>query len=38
MQAPGGGQRLVIVDRTAQGLVTQQQDAVHFVPLKSGVA
>jgi protein-L-isoaspartate(D-aspartate) O-methyltransferase len=38
MQAAGGGQRLVIVDRTAQGLVTQQQDAVHFVPLKSGVA
>ena len=38
MHAAGGGQRLVIVDRTAQGLVTHQQDAVHFVPLKSGVA
>lgn len=38
MQSAGGGQRLVIVDRTAQGLVTQQQDAVHFVPLKSGTA
>ena len=38
MQAAGGGQRLVIVDRTAQGLVTQEQDAVHFVPLKSGTA
>ncbi len=37
MQAgPGAGQRLMIVDRGPQGLVTQQQDAVHFVPLKSG--
>ena len=34
--APGGGQRLVIVDRGPEGLVTHQQDAVHFVPLKSG--
>ena len=33
---PGAGQRLLIVDRSAQGLVTHQQDAVHFVPLKSG--
>ena len=33
---PGGGQRLVIVDRGPGGLVTHQQDAVHFVPLKSG--
>ena len=31
-----GGQRLVIVDRGPEGLVTHQQDAVHFVPLKSG--
>lgn len=38
MQATSGGQRLVIVDHTAQGLVTQEQDAVHFVPLKSGTA
>lgn len=39
MQGPAGrGQRLVIVDRTAQGLVTHEQDAVHFVPLKSGTA
>jgi protein-L-isoaspartate(D-aspartate) O-methyltransferase len=39
MQSAGtAGQRLVIVDRTAQGLVTHQQDAVHFVPLISGVA
>ena len=33
---PGAGQRLLIVDRGPQGLVTQEQDAVHFVPLKSG--
>lgn len=33
---PGGGQRLVIVDRRPEGLVTHEQDAVHFVPLKSG--
>ena len=37
MQAgPVAGQRLMIVDRGPQGLVTQQQDAVHFVPLKYG--
>lgn len=35
--AGSAGQRLFIVDRTAQGLVTFQQDGVHFVPLKSGV-
>jgi protein-L-isoaspartate(D-aspartate) O-methyltransferase len=29
-------QRLVVVDRTAEGLVTHEQDAVNFVPLKSG--
>ena len=33
---PGGGQRLVIVDRGPEGLFTQEQDAVNFVPLKSG--
>ena len=31
-----GGQRLVIVDRGPEGLITHHQDAVHFVPLKSG--
>ncbi|MDP3611224.1 MAG: protein-L-isoaspartate(D-aspartate) O-methyltransferase, partial [Rubrivivax sp.] len=31
-----GGQRLVIVDRGPDGLSTLHQDAVHFVPLKSG--
>jgi protein-L-isoaspartate(D-aspartate) O-methyltransferase len=36
LAGPAGGQRLVVVDRSASGLVTQQQDAVHFVPLKSG--
>lgn len=33
---PAGGQRLVIVERGPEGLVTHHQDAVHFVPLKSG--
>ncbi len=33
---PGAGQRLLIVDRGPQGLVRHEQDAVHFVPLKSG--
>lgn len=38
VQAAGSaGQRLFVVDRTLQGLVTFQQDGVHFVPLKSGV-
>jgi len=32
----GAGQRLLIVDRGPQGLSTHEQDAVHFVPLKSG--
>ncbi len=34
--ATRGGQVLVVVDRRADGLVTRQHDAVHFVPLKSG--
>ena len=46
--APGGrlvapvqraaGQCLVVVDHTPQGLVSQELEAVQFVPLKSGVA
>ncbi|ODU09864.1 MAG: protein-L-isoaspartate O-methyltransferase [Rubrivivax sp. SCN 71-131] len=32
----GGGQVLVVVDRTASGLREQRLGAVHFVPLKSG--
>ncbi len=33
-----GQQALVVVDRTPQGLQQQVLEAVHFVPLKSGVA
>jgi protein-L-isoaspartate(D-aspartate) O-methyltransferase len=32
-----GGQVLLVVDRQATGLVTHRHDAVHFVPLKSGI-
>ena len=31
-------QTLVVIDKTSQGLHRQVLDAVHFVPLKSGVA
>lgn len=34
----GGQQALVVIDRTVQGLRQQLLEAVHFVPLKSGVA
>ena len=34
----GGEQALVVVDKTAQGLRQTMMEAVHFVPLKSGVA
>jgi protein-L-isoaspartate(D-aspartate) O-methyltransferase len=33
----GGQQALIVVDRTPQGLRQQMLEAVHFVPLKSGV-
>jgi protein-L-isoaspartate(D-aspartate) O-methyltransferase len=36
--ATAQGQQLVVVDHTAQGFVTTTHEAVHFVPLKSGVA
>ena len=36
--AARGGQGLVVVDRTAGGYTRHWQDAVHFVPLKSGAA
>ena len=36
--AARGGQVLLVVDRTAEGLQRQWHDAVHFVPLKSGAA
>lgn len=32
----GAHQHLLVVDRGPEGLVTHRQDAVHFVPLKSG--
>lgn len=34
----GGAQALQVVDRTAQGYAHQVLEAVHFVPLKSGIA
>jgi protein-L-isoaspartate(D-aspartate) O-methyltransferase len=34
----GRGQVLVVVDRHAQGVVRSEHEAVHFVPLKSGVS
>ena len=34
----GSGQALVVVERQAQGYARQVLEAVHFVPLKSGVA
>jgi protein-L-isoaspartate(D-aspartate) O-methyltransferase len=33
-----GAQRLVVIDRGPQGLRRRELDAVHFVPLKSGIA
>jgi protein-L-isoaspartate(D-aspartate) O-methyltransferase len=38
MVTPGGQQALVVVDKTAKGLQQQLLEAVHFVPLKSGIA
>ena len=39
MQAPGGGgQVLVVVDRDERACHRRVEEAVHFVPLKSGVA
>ena len=32
-----GRQNLVVVDKTANGVVRTELEAVHFVPLKSGV-
>ncbi|NRF69961.1 protein-L-isoaspartate(D-aspartate) O-methyltransferase [Aquincola sp. S2] len=37
MQSAGGGQVLVVVDRSAAGWTRSQHEGVHFVPLKSGV-
>jgi protein-L-isoaspartate(D-aspartate) O-methyltransferase len=38
LQAPGGAQALVVVDKTAQGIRKSLLEAVHFVPLKSGTS
>ena len=37
-QSPGGGQLLVVVDKTAEGVRQSVLEAVHFVPLKSGTS
>jgi protein-L-isoaspartate(D-aspartate) O-methyltransferase len=36
--APGGAQALMVIDKTAQGIRHTVLEAVHFVPLKSGIA
>jgi len=36
--APGGAQALLVLDKTPQGVRQTILEAVHFVPLKSGVA
>lgn len=36
--AAGGGQALVVIDKTVTGLQRRILEAVHFVPLKSGIA
>ncbi|AVT12357.1 protein-L-isoaspartate(D-aspartate) O-methyltransferase [Paracidovorax avenae] len=38
MAAAGGRQVLVVIDRTPHGLQQSTLEAVHFVPLKSGIA
>jgi len=35
--AAAGGQVLLVIDRRSDGLHRRVQDAVHFVPLKSGI-
>ena len=37
-QTAGGGQMLVVVDKTAEGVRQTVLEAVHFVPLKSGTS
>lgn len=34
----GSHQNLVVIDKTARGIVRTELEAVHFVPLKSGIA
>ncbi|MBC7549020.1 MAG: protein-L-isoaspartate(D-aspartate) O-methyltransferase [Polaromonas sp.] len=38
VQSSAGGQTLVVVEKTRQGVTQTVLEAVHFVPLKSGVA
>lgn len=38
LQAAGGAQALVVIDKTAQGVRQTVLEAVHFVPLKSGTS
>ena len=38
MQTAGGGQALVVVDKTPQGVRQSLLEPVHFVPLKSGTS
>jgi protein-L-isoaspartate(D-aspartate) O-methyltransferase len=38
MVTPAGHQALVVVDRTPNGYQQQVLEAVHFVPLKSGIS
>jgi protein-L-isoaspartate(D-aspartate) O-methyltransferase len=38
MVMPGGRQSLVVIEKTARGLQQSVLEAVHFVPLKSGIA
>jgi protein-L-isoaspartate(D-aspartate) O-methyltransferase len=37
-QSASGGQALVVIDKTARGIERRILEAVHFVPLKSGIA
>jgi protein-L-isoaspartate(D-aspartate) O-methyltransferase len=37
-QSSAGGQALVVIDKSARGLERRILEAVHFVPLKSGIA
>ncbi|WP_038209412.1 protein-L-isoaspartate(D-aspartate) O-methyltransferase [Xenophilus azovorans] len=36
--SPNGGQALVIIDKNVRGIQRRMLEAVHFVPLKSGIA
>ncbi len=38
MVMPGGRQALVVIEKTARGVQQTVLEAVHFVPLKSGIA